>query len=611
MEGLDRSLVYAVAALVVTAALVYLAATTGLTVNTARPASNTTIAKMPATTSGMVQGTGSSPAPGIVQISTRHTEATGAEANVGGGVEETTPRSEAVSARLARVTEGLLASEVRRVLEELSREAMRITITAPTLGVVQKSVSTSAAAYTGTTVAIPGVDELDDLKIAGGILYYVSGDNVYRVNLTAMKPLEPLDVKGVAARLWGTANISVSLPSGITHREEVEARIGVRGLVYLGVDKIAVITSLTYPGIYRLGSWTGIIVYAGDNPTCTMLVKGLLIDARGADGKLWLLLSDAPSVIVTPLGARPGFEKPGIHIEVLDVDKCEASRVSIGSYPSWWRQPLLLVEKDARSAYLVASGWKKTIVVKLVYNGTLAAVKAARLEGSLPRNWLALTISGNRLILVLEAPKGGFIIYTLDPDTLNIRARLLVERQWERVYAIRLLNGYLYVVTYRLKDPLFTINVTDPDHPVILGWRKGPGFDALIAPLNDSLLVGLGYTDERFLSLRVYRVEENASLAVLDEKVFEKVYAPKLLSPDAYRYLLIYNSSVVGYPVYSAGKHGVLLARIDAGRIAVYSIIPGERSVAWNGYVYVVSADRVVKLDPESFRSLGEAALKP
>ncbi len=62
----------------------------------------------------------------------------------------------------------------------------------------------------------------------------------------------------------------------------------------------------------------------------------------------------------------------------------------------------------------------------------------------------------------------------------------------ERVYAVRFVGDAGYVVTFRQTDPLYTLDLSDPEHPRVLGALTIPGFSAYLHPIGDHLLLGLG-----------------------------------------------------------------------------------------------------------------------
>jgi uncharacterized secreted protein with C-terminal beta-propeller domain len=62
----------------------------------------------------------------------------------------------------------------------------------------------------------------------------------------------------------------------------------------------------------------------------------------------------------------------------------------------------------------------------------------------------------------------------------------------ERVYAVRFVGDVGYVVTFRQIDPLYTIDLADPDRPRVLGELKIPGYSAYLHPIGEDLLLGVG-----------------------------------------------------------------------------------------------------------------------
>jgi uncharacterized secreted protein with C-terminal beta-propeller domain len=62
----------------------------------------------------------------------------------------------------------------------------------------------------------------------------------------------------------------------------------------------------------------------------------------------------------------------------------------------------------------------------------------------------------------------------------------------ERVYAVRFVGDVGYVVTFRQIDPLYTLDLSDPERPRVLGELKIPGYSAYLHPIGEGLLLGVG-----------------------------------------------------------------------------------------------------------------------
>lgn len=62
----------------------------------------------------------------------------------------------------------------------------------------------------------------------------------------------------------------------------------------------------------------------------------------------------------------------------------------------------------------------------------------------------------------------------------------------ERIYAVRFIGDAGYVVTFRQVDPLFTLDLSAPADPKVLGELEISGYSAYLHPVGDDLLLGVG-----------------------------------------------------------------------------------------------------------------------
>ncbi len=62
----------------------------------------------------------------------------------------------------------------------------------------------------------------------------------------------------------------------------------------------------------------------------------------------------------------------------------------------------------------------------------------------------------------------------------------------ERIYSVRFIDDIGYVVTFRQTDPLYTIDLSDPTKPEVVGELKILGYSAYLHPVGDGLLLGVG-----------------------------------------------------------------------------------------------------------------------
>jgi hypothetical protein len=62
----------------------------------------------------------------------------------------------------------------------------------------------------------------------------------------------------------------------------------------------------------------------------------------------------------------------------------------------------------------------------------------------------------------------------------------------ERIYAVRFIGDTGYVVTFRQVDPLYTLDLSNPQHPAVLGELQIQGYSSYLHPVGDNLLLGVG-----------------------------------------------------------------------------------------------------------------------
>ena len=83
-------------------------------------------------------------------------------------------------------------------------------------------------------------------------------------------------------------------------------------------------------------------------------------------------------------------------------------------------------------------------------------------------------------------------VYILDPD-LRIIGTLENLAPGEKIYSARFMGEMLYLVTFRLMDPLFAIDLSNPKHPVVRsGELKIPGYSDYLHPYDETHLIGIG-----------------------------------------------------------------------------------------------------------------------
>ncbi len=77
-------------------------------------------------------------------------------------------------------------------------------------------------------------------------------------------------------------------------------------------------------------------------------------------------------------------------------------------------------------------------------------------------------------------------------DVLEIVGQVGNLGRGERIFAVRFMGDRAFVVTFRQVDPLYTLDLSVPSDPRVLGELKIPGFSDYLHPVGDDHLLGVG-----------------------------------------------------------------------------------------------------------------------
>lgn len=67
-----------------------------------------------------------------------------------------------------------------------------------------------------------------------------------------------------------------------------------------------------------------------------------------------------------------------------------------------------------------------------------------------------------------------------------------IGKPGEDVYAARFLGERAYIVTFEVTDPLYVLDISNAEDPLIAGELEIPGFSTLLQPVGENLLLGVG-----------------------------------------------------------------------------------------------------------------------
>jgi uncharacterized secreted protein with C-terminal beta-propeller domain len=103
----------------------------------------------------------------------------------------------------------------------------------------------------------------------------------------------------------------------------------------------------------------------------------------------------------------------------------------------------------------------------------------------------------------------------------------------ETMQSSRYIDDTLYLVTYRQVDPLFAIDLSDPQAPQVIGELTMPGFSTYLHPIDDTHMIGLGF-EGHSMKVSLYNVSDRTN-PVEEQKLLLSnfSYSPALYDPHA------------------------------------------------------------------------------
>jgi len=90
-----------------------------------------------------------------------------------------------------------------------------------------------------------------------------------------------------------------------------------------------------------------------------------------------------------------------------------------------------------------------------------------------------------------QGPSSSSSVYILNAS-LGIVGRLEGLAPGEEIYSARFMGSRCYLVTFKKVDPLFVIDLADPESPRVLGKLKIPGYSDYLHPYDENHLIGVG-----------------------------------------------------------------------------------------------------------------------
>ena len=283
----------------------------------------------------------------------------------------------------------------------------------------------------------------------------------------------------------------------------------------------------------------------------------------------------------------------------------------------------------------------QTCIRKISYkDGILKAVGQTKIDGTLNDSFsldeyegnlrLVTTVSSNGdsgimpLILFGDSADSEIAkqedtnyLYILD-DKLNELSKIEDIAKDEQVYSARFIGKTGYVVTYKQTDPLFSIDLSDPKNPQIIGALKIPGFSEYLHPYGDGLLLGIGMdvddtgTTTNGVKLSMFDISNPEDVAEVQKYVMEDCYSTNV----TYEYkaaMIDVEKNMIGFVAYGENTKYYIFSYDESGFKCLF-----EREMTGYGnarglyageYFYLVSGNTVEKYELNGFKKVDDIVL--
>ena len=383
---------------------------------------------------------------------------------------------------------------------------------------VDLAASQRAAEYSETNVQVAGVDEVDIVKTDGKYIYLASGNSFLIVNAYPADQMK------------------------IVSNSSVEG--GIRGL-FISQDRLVLFEEKSFfsreplvgrePAIARdlmiapYVSGFHIKVYDTAQKNSPKLIRdisvnGTYVNSRMIDNWVYIVASqpavhygqDKYEIVLPTLNSDGKTERvPANEIQYSDNGDISSSytmiiAVNIQDETAELAMKVMLtgfattLYVSQQNIYVVLpdGGWwtneGKTVIHRISINrGTIKIEATGTVPGSILNQYSMdeyenhLRIATTTSTFNRERSAFSNNIYILNQQ-LETVGTLEDLAPGEQIYSARFMGAKGYLVTFKKVDPLFTLDLSNPQAPKVLGKLKIPGYSNYLHPFDENHLIGIG-----------------------------------------------------------------------------------------------------------------------
>src|SRR5262249_33466472 len=147
----------------------------------------------------------------------------------------------------------------------------------------------------------------------------------------------------------------------------------------------------------------------------------------------------------------------------------------------------------------------------------------------------------------------------------------------ESLRSVLFVQDRAFVVTFKQVDPLFAIDLSDPDHPVSKGELVMPGFSSYLFPLDHDHQIGIGQGQGaqvgnfHTIQISLFDVGDLSNPKLVDQKLYDagqgSVSSEAQYDPHAFSYFAEQGVLAIPSMTYSwtapAQQNDLLVLKVD------------------------------------------------
>jgi uncharacterized secreted protein with C-terminal beta-propeller domain len=188
----------------------------------------------------------------------------------------------------------------------------------------------------------------------------------------------------------------------------------------------------------------------------------------------------------------------------------------------------------------------------------------------------------------------------------------------EDLYAARFQGDVGYLVTFRETDPLWTLDLSNPENPRLLGELMVPGYSTYLHPIEGGKLLAVGRGDRREggIKLSLFDVSDLARPTVVEEEVVgdERAVSEALEDHRAFNWMPQHR--LLALPVRTARANGLSVYEVSGtrglkyqGRVTHHDLSESgratiRRSLTVGDQIWVYSSAGITVSDVSSLETL-------